>query len=49
MTKVLILIGADTAHCLDALRAKYGKPTYEDDKIAVFTLQHSKPVQPHAQ
>ena len=44
-----ILIGADTTHCLDVLRAKYGKPAYEDDNIAVFTLQHSKPVQSHAQ
>ena len=44
-----ILIGADTAHCLDVLRAKLSKPTYEDDKIVVFTLQHSKPAQPNAQ
>lgn len=43
------LIGADTTHCLDVLRTKFGKPAYEDDKIAVFTLQHSDTAQPHAQ
>lgn len=32
------LIGSDTAHCLDVLRARFGKPIYEDDKIAVFDL-----------
>lgn len=44
-----VLVGADTAHCLDVLRAKFGKTTYEDDKIAVFEIQHFDSAQPHAQ
>jgi len=44
-----VLIGTDTTHCQNVLRAKFGKPAYEDDKIAVFTLQHSNTAQPHAQ
>lgn len=44
-----VLVGSDTTHCLDVLRAKFGKTTYEDDKIAVFTLQRPDTAQPHAQ
>lgn len=43
------LVGADTAHCLEILRAKFGKPVHEDDKIAVFTFKPSITAQPHAQ
>lgn len=44
-----VLVGADTTHCLDVLRARFGEPAHEDDKIAVFALPHFNPAQPHAQ
>jgi len=42
-----VLMGADVAYCLNVLRALYGKPEYEDDKIAVFSLQQSNPIALH--
>lgn len=44
-----VLMGADVANCLDVLRSRYGKPEYEDDKIAVFSLQQSNPAALHDQ
>ncbi len=41
-----VQMGTDMVHCLDVLRTRYGKPDYEDDKIAVFSLP-PKPVAAH--
>ncbi len=47
--KASVLVGADTMHCLDVLRARFGNPSYEDNKIAVFAYPPSNPEQKHAQ
>lgn len=42
-------VGADTAHCLDAQRARFGAPSYEDDKIVVFSVNRAVGPSVHAQ
>ena len=39
--------GQETAHCLGALRARFGKPFHEDDKIAVFAVNPAAASTPH--
>lgn len=34
-----IFIGEETRQCEGALRTRFGSPTYEDDKLVVFTLK----------
>ena len=42
-------IGTDTAQCLGSLRARFGNASYEDDKIAVFSLKQTVAAGAHAQ
>lgn len=41
-------VGVDRAHCLDAVRARFGGTLYEDDKIAVFAVRRSAASGVHA-
>lgn len=40
--------GAETIHCLDVLRERFGAPVYEDDKIAAFPVNNTAAAPGHA-
>jgi hypothetical protein len=42
-------IGADTAHCESALRAKFGPPAFEDSTIIAFRVPRADPLGPDAE
>jgi hypothetical protein len=41
-------VGAETEHCLNALRARFGAPEYEDDKIVAFPVNTTAAAVSHA-
>jgi hypothetical protein len=42
-------VGADTAHCEAALRAKFGAPAFEDAHLAAFRVSTASRALPHAE